>query len=918
MDNDVLAPLHATAHEGSAEIPAHRFQSRFSTVKSYLYQLFKPIKSLNRAGTIVLLLSTVVLVQLASQTGVFHEEATHQETDVKHSTCGHQTTDCGHVGITEGECLQKSCCWRPASTPNTPWCFQPAAAVCQWTVITSDYIDARTLLLSLTLDKTCNYTNSSIITMKIQQSCHQIRIKTLNNDPADRIMPDYPPEECAVPTLTFSFTKSPFTFKVTRKDTVIFQSSSIQLSPDFVEVSTIVPLDANIYGVGEVSRDAFRRDPNHTRQALWNRDAASPVDENLYGTHPMYVEIRNTEAHGVFFRNSHGGDFLLSPGLATWRFLSMPFDLFVFAGPRPMDVVSQYWKVIGYPALPPIWALGYHHSRYGFKSLAEMESVVESHDQHELPLDCIWADIDYMDQFNDFTFDEVNFPLKRFQQFQKNLAEKQQHLVLILDPGIKNETGHHPFDLGMQMDVFIKEPHTDHPIVGAVWPGTTVFPDWTHPNVTKYWGHFIGELLDVLPVSGIWIDMNEPASFCESNCDGDGRLDRPKYKINNGGSEMPLSFKTIPPSARQYAASHAALHNLYGFTEAKVTHDVLIARSKKRPFILSRSTFSGSGVFASHWLGDNWSSQESYIRSISGILNFQLFGIPFTGSDVCGFINNTTERLCARWMALAAWQPLMRNHNAFGSEDQAAYRWPLVLSASKRHLQERYRLIPLWYTSLWRASVGQSANVLSSLAFEWPGEETSKIDRQYLIDGKLLISPCPWIDSENYDAYFPPDETWFDYWTLALLSHGGWRSMHASYHDVPVHVRGGSIIPRYSDYNGETVLQLHSRASYDILVVFDTNGFAQGDLVLDDGVTTNAPSTHVIFNATKSGLTSTVTRQSSAHLQRIIITGYSHMLSIGPTLKICNERKHQEKILTLCPTMHTDFSMPISFTWQLE
>ena len=151
--------------------------------------------------------------------------------------------------------------------------------------------------------------------------------------------------------------------------------------------------------------------------------------------------------------------------------------------------------------------------------------------------------------------------------------------------------------------------------------------------------------------------MNEPSSFIDGSADGctTNNLDNPPFVPSRslfcciflfilfcfyidvlGGT---LGSKTLCPSAQQYLFPHYNLHSMYGYFEAKASNAyVIFMRLKKkesvcsafsacralktirnkRPFILSRSTFAGSGKFTAHWTGDNRATFDDMYFSIPG------------------------------------------------------------------------------------------------------------------------------------------------------------------------------------------------------------------------------------------------------------------------------------------------------------
>ncbi|KAK6544286.1 hypothetical protein TWF694_000988 [Orbilia ellipsospora] len=337
----------------------------------------------------------------------------------------------------------------------------------------------------------------------------------------------------------FSYVASPFSFEVKRKSTgdVVFSTSGTKLvfENQFVEWKTSLPSNANIYGLGDIISENFElKGANRT---IYAADIGDSPEANLYGAHPFYLDHRYVKvngktkgyAHGVYSRNFHGQDILVREGGITWRTIGGSIDLFFFSGPTPAKVTRSYVTEIGKPALPQYWTLGFHQCRWGYANITELDDVVKNYQKFQIPVETIWSDIDYMDQYRDWTVDENTFPQAEFKTFLDGLHAQHLHWVPIVDAAIyvpnpsNGSESYASYDRGHALDVFMKNEDGSE-YIGAVWPGFTVFPDWSAPNVQEWWTNEFLAWFKEIPFDGIWLDMNEVSSFCVGSC-GSGQVD---------------------------------------------------------------------------------------------------------------------------------------------------------------------------------------------------------------------------------------------------------------------------------------------------------------------------------------------------------------------------------------------------------
>ncbi|MCO5599251.1 hypothetical protein L7F22_053352 [Adiantum nelumboides] len=626
--------------------------------------------------------------------------------------------------------------------------------------------------------------------------------------------------------LSFQYTEDPFTFMVYRNLTgeVLFDSSSSSLifKDQYLEISTLLPESAALYGLGESTHpEGFRLHPGQS-YTLWASDInASTVNVDLYGAHPFYMDVRDAgSSHGVFLLNSNGMDITYTVHSLVYKVIGGVLDFYFFPGPEPLAVMRQYTELVGRPAPMPFWSLGFHQCRYGYEGVEDLEYVVSSYRAAGIPLEVMWNDIDYMDLYKDFTFDPVNYPVDKMQDFVDDLHQHGQKYILILDPGISIADNYSTFQHGMEKVIFMK--HKGVPYLAQVWPGPVYFIDFLHPNIDSFWGTEIANFYALVPFDGVWIDMNEPSNFCSgvtcsyptnSSCEASLNQaycclvcsdenatvwDNPPYPINVAGTHRGLGMKTMATSAyHDQGYLSYDTHNLYGFSEAIVTHRALKAVTGKRPFILSRSSFPGTGAYAAHWTGDNSATWEDLRYSIVGILNSGIFGVPMVGADICGFMGDTNEELCARWIQLGAFYPFSRNHADFGTSRQELYLWDSVAHSARKALSLRYTLLPYLYTVMQEAH-DCGAPVARPLFFTFPEDIfTLNISSQFLLGRGLLVSPVLEAGAENVTAYFPKG-TWYslsDVGHEMVESQGSLITLPSPWDTVNVHVYEGTIIP---------------------------------------------------------------------------------------------------------------------------
>ncbi|CAJ0930918.1 unnamed protein product, partial [Mesorhabditis belari] len=666
-----------------------------------------------------------------------------------------------------------------------------------------------------------------------------------------------------------SGTNGTFTFQMIRRSTgrIIWDTSigGLLFADQYIQIATLLP-STNIFGFGEHVHKTLKHDM--TRYTTWPMFATGfPPDSGsqlsthpLYGVHPFYLCIEpDGKTHGVLLLNSNAQEVTLGPAPhLVYRTIGGQLDFVFFAGPTPEAAIQGYLSYIGKPFLPAYWALGYQLSRWGYQGVDEMKTVIRRNQAAGIPLDVAVADIDYMSTYEDFTEGEK---WSTFPEYAQELHSQNVNLILIFDPAIENVS----FVEWPRFDQVPTKIQDQYPLakntkmmLGNVWPERNVaFPDFLDPtNKTELW--WIDEFRrfhDMLPYDGIWIDMNEPENFQTGTLKGnnsngktlqcivdgiDGKFDNPPYetKAVYDGFDPFLASKTLCLNGLSIRGTNNLYNtkSLYGWSESRATAKAHQSAIKKRGAVISRSTFVSSGRYTGHWLGDNVARWEDLRTSVIGVIEFNFFGIPYVGSDICGFTGVTWEELCLRWHQMGAFHSFSRDHNMHYMPAQDPAVWPSVTKAAKIALTFRYRYLPYLYSLHYRASTIGST-VVRPLFFEFSSDsETFSIDRQFLWGKALMIAPAldPGIDSVH--AYFP-DDLWY---SLQDETYG--KIIPPGYNDVPakndtltpVFARGGYILPRQTP---STTTKESRNNPFELLVTVGQNSISEGELYYDDGVT---------------------------------------------------------------------------------
>jgi alpha-glucosidase len=599
----------------------------------------------------------------------------------------------------------------------------------------------------------------------------------------------------------------------------------------FIAAAKKLGFNEHFYGLGE---KAARLDKRRSAFVNWNSDTPgySEGKDPIYQTVPFYTGLRDGNAYGIFFDNSYRSyfDFGKSSQQRAWFGAEGgELNYYFFYGPSLRKILNRYADLTGHMPMPPLWALGNQQSRWSYYPDTMAEEVVSEYRKRDLPLDVLHLDIDYMQGYRVFTWNRDRF------HNPKALTEKLGllgvKLVTIVDPGVKyqpvassvakvtsitpelepQDPRYYVFEEGLQQKYFQKRANGDL-FIPKVWPGESVFVDFTLPAAREWWGSLHRAYTDN-GVAGIWNDMNEPSDFVDQS--GKNQLDVVSYDEGE-------------------KSTHAKNRNVFALLMARATYEGLERlRPNQRPYVITRAAYAGIQRYSTMWTGDTNSTWEALALNIPMFTTLGLSGEPFVGSDVGGFIGRGNGELLTRAYQVSFLAPFCRNHKVVDGYDQEPWRFGKYYEdIIRKYLKLRYELLPFLYTTMEEAH-RTGVPLFRPLVLNYQDDpNTYNLDDEFMIGNDLLVAPVLKPDVIRRLVYLPSG-TWYDYWTNKKYEGGTMISADAPLETVPMFVRAGAIIPTGPalNYVGEKPFDPISFNIYP-----DDKGSASVTLYEDDGV----------------------------------------------------------------------------------
>ena len=623
------------------------------------------------------------------------------------------------------------------------------------------------------------------------------------------------------------------------------------LTPDGSGWQLTLSEQAAVYGLGEMPRGINKRGwhyiANNTDESRHSEDKLS-----FYGAHNFLLVRDGSTCFGLFV--DFPGKVYYDIGYSRHDLLSFhtetpDYDLYLLSGGNENAICKEFRTLIGRSYIPPKWAFGLAQSRWGYKTEEDVREVARQYKEHDLPLDMICMDIEYMQDYADFTVNKERFP--DLTKLSADLKAQGIRLVPIIDAGVRVDPNDSTCTEGLEKGYFCKKADGT-PFVAAVWPGKAYFADFLRPEVREWFGHKYKALTDC-GIEGFW---NEPSLFYSPErlrafLDDMAAL-REKDNIEQeeffprvvGGAmglmNSPADYASFYHEADGRKVRHDQVHNLYGGSMTRAAGEAFAdLRPGQRTLLYSRSSFIGSHRYGGIWLGDNNSSWAQLLANIQMMPSVQMCGFLYSGADLCGFSCDTTPDLALRWLEFGLLTPLMRNHSAVGTRMQEYYRFPEVLPAVRNMIRLRYALLPYLYSEFMKAAL-ENTSYFRPLAFDYPDDpDAREVEDQLLLGEGLMAAPVYVQNAHGRHVYLPEPMKLLrlravDDYDEEILP-AGHHYIRCALDEMLLFIRPGHIIPVAQPANNTAELDDASLTLWSFL----PNGeSAEYRMYRDDGVTT--------------------------------------------------------------------------------
>lgn len=436
-------------------------------------------------------------------------------------------------------------------------------------------------------------------------------------------------------------------------------------------------------------------------------------------------------------------------------------EIYLFAGPTPLDAIRRYNLFNGGGPLPPRWGLGFTQRVHRLYSAEEVIAEANEFEERGFPLDFIglepgWQSKSYP---NTFEWDEGRFPEP--EKFVQELKKMKVRVNLWINPYVSPDAGIYPEIL----------PYTaSH----TVWAG--VVPDFTIPEAEDiFWDHFEKDHIDI-GVSGYKID-----------------------EVDGYDSWLWPDVATFPSGI-----TAEQMRQTYGLLVQRQSNDRFRKRNT-RTYGLIRASNGGGSSFPYVIYNDNYNHRDF----ITALINSGFAGVLWTPEARA---SETGEEWLRRMQSVIFSPMAMLNAWSSGTKP---WSFPEVAEEVKQMTMLRMQMMPYWYTEFakyhfegtppFRAmnleegfQQEQSAMTLKDAAVnleENPYAEAvrKEVKDQYMAGEYLLVAPM--FTGQTSRKIILPMGNWYDFYTGDYVGNGEVITVTPGLDKIPVFVKDGGIVP---------------------------------------------------------------------------------------------------------------------------
>lgn len=561
--------------------------------------------------------------------------------------------------------------------------------------------------------------------------------------------------------------KSPLQLKfIQQEDTVLREERGFYESDATVGARFRLNETEALYGTGSraIAYNRRGRELKLNNEAHYGYTGGAAV---LNISVPFLVSSRG---YGIFFDNHYEGRLDAAASTADvvdWRFKGGPATYYVITSKDFPQLLNRYTALTGKQPLPPMWALGYLQSKYGYKDEAETRGIVKRLQAENFPLDAVVLDLYWFGVEGDMgrlDWDKTKFPTA--QAMIADLKKSGVKTILITEPYFTRTSTN--FKELVEKKLLVQNEQGEPYIIEDFWTGAAALIDMTKPEAQQWMWQFYKKHIQT-GVAGWWSDLGEPENH-------------PAGMRHQGG-------------LKPYE-----VHNIYGHLWAKMIYTGYATDfPDQRVFNLSRSGFAGTQRYAVFpWSGDIERSWSGFQAQIPLMISMSMSGYGYMHSDLGGFTgNDKNPELYARWLQMGAFVPVMRAHGAGGVPSEPVFYDEPVKSIVRNYINLRYQLLPYVYTLAWRNANEGMPLVLPMNFYDHRNPRLQDINDQYYWGENMLVAPVlePGISTRMVVL---PSGSWTNYWTGQ--TYAGLQNIVVAtpLERMPLFIKGGSFIPMTS------------------------------------------------------------------------------------------------------------------------